>query len=865
MKRLLVSLTIALLLAGGMTLAQKASSPEAKKPKAEAPPKTAKNQTPKKETKKAPKGIPLETVGMPLKLSEENRQIDFPTAATAPDGSTYVAYLDWDGSTDSLKLALVTDSGFKTVATLVESGVLHAPTIAITPQGTIWCVWGQTDLGDDTVDLLARSWSPEGMGEIQILADTDASEAFPDAGTDSEGQVWITWQSFRAGEGDIFARHLRSGSGKWSEELSVTEAEGGDWAPRIAFDQDGGAWIAYDSSRGNEFNLYLSHLSTDGSLKEYPIAHTERYEARASIAATVDGLGFWITSERGRVRWGLDVRGHDNDKGINAQKEVLFGRFEIASGQFTEHPLGPAGEAGKPVNLPEVGVGSDGNPWVAYRYFEKVLWRIALTAYRQDSDSWTSFRRLDGSSYGQDRRSIFLSATSDSSDIRVCWPSDLRDTKAQKTSAVFLASLPSPAAIPAAEPAGDPIDLSSEPFAPSQSTPERPAHNRHFWKAKGNTYGLYWGDLHRHTDVSNCRTGFDGCIVEHFRYAYDIAKLDFLGTSDHTDIGKPYDPYEWWHNQRMHDALHSPERFNTLYVYEREQRWPWGHRNVIFAQRGGPIVYIQRARYRSSPWQESLPVKAGVDEISPTELWDVLKRYELPVAVISHTGATRMGTDWGKYDRFDYSSENVVEILQGARVSYEADGAPQPTVGIRPDEPYTINGDKSIKATPPNPITDFGEFSAGTYQSALEMGWRLGVFASSDHISQHASYGGVFCEDFTREGIIKAFDARRTIAATDKIYLNFTCNGNPLGSIFDTKRNPKLSISIDGTAPLKRVTVIRNEEDWKVFDRIDSQLFETEITDKSMADGENRYYVRVEQNDGNMAWSSPVWVTKSEE
>jgi hypothetical protein len=29
-----------------------------------------------------------------------------------------------------------------------------------------------------------------------------------------------------------------------------------------------------------------------------------------------------------------------------------------------------------------------------------------------------------------------------------------------------------------------------------------------------------------------------------------------------------------------------------------------------------------------------------------------------------------------------------------------------------------------------------------------------------------------------------------------------------------------------------------------------------------MLEGENRYYVRVVQKDGNMAWSSPVWVTK---
>ena len=31
---------------------------------------------------------------------------------------------------------------------------------------------------------------------------------------------------------------------------------------------------------------------------------------------------------------------------------------------------------------------------------------------------------------------------------------------------------------------------------------------------------------------------------------------------------------------------------------------------------------------------------------------------------------------------------------------------------------------------------------------------------------------------------------------------------------------------------------------------------------KAIPFGENRYYVRVIQRDGNMAWSSPVWVTK---
>lgn len=219
-----------------------------------------------------------------------------------------------------------------------------------------------------------------------------------------------------------------------------------------------------------------------------------------------------------------------------------------------------------------------------------------------------------------------------------------------------------------------------------------------------------------------------------------------------------------------------------------------------------------------------------------------------------------MGTDWSKYEKIDHATENLVEIFQGARVSYEGEGAPQPTAGLKPGEDYTVNGDAD--ATPPEPIVDFGKFKAGTYQNALELGRKLGVFASSDHISQHVSYGGVFCKEFDREGIIEGFDARRTIAATDKIYLNFTCNGDLLGSEIVTEEDPKLWLRVDGTAKLKRVTIVRNEKNWKVYEEIGRTTLEKDVTDEKMLKGENRYYIRVEQEDGNMAWSSPVWVTR---
>ncbi len=826
-------------------------------------------EKPKSEDKPQPKPKPkakvvgfstpaLELPSAPLQLSKPGKQLDLPAAVAAPNDRIWVGYLEWNGQSDALRLAEQTEDGLADVATLVEDGLLHQPTLAVDGSGTVWCIYGETNVEDDTVNLLALPWTAEGgVGEAVVLADSDASEAFAQARTDAEGRVWVTWQSLRAGEGDIYARYYEDG--RWSEELAVCIQPGGEWEPSIAC-VGGDAWILYDSSRGGEFNLYLAKVSSDGTVEEVPIAHSEHLEARGSLAAAADGSGLWIAAERGKRRWGLDARGHGNATGINAGKSILFGKYDFATQRFTEIPMGTAGEAGNPVNVPVVGVGRDGNPWVAYRYFKSALWRIALSAYRQDSETWSARRRLENSSYGQDRLAMFLPPVGDG-DARFCWASDQRLHKAHQTASVFLAELPASTSLPEATPpkAKKPQDAVDYPL--SQNTPERPADDRHTWQVDGKSYGLYWGDVHRHTDVSNCRTGYDGCIMDHFRYAYDLAKIDWLGTSDHTDIGKIYHPYEWWHNQRMHDALHSPGRFNTVYVYEREQRWPWGHRNVVFSQRGGPIVYIKRTTYRNSPWQSQYPVKAGLNEIQPTELWDLLAGLDQPVAVISHTGATGMGTDWGKYETgIDHRVENVVEIFQAARVSYEGAGAPQPTAGMKDGQAYTINGD--AKATAPEPIMDFGKFSGGTYQNALDLGRQLGVFTSSDHIAQHTSYGGVYCEEFTREGIIEALKQRRTIAATDRIYLNFTANDQPLGSIFESGEDAKLWFRVDGTAPIKRITIVRNEKDWKEYHDLEAKQFETEIVDTEMLDGENRYYVRVVQADGNMAWSSPIWITR---
>jgi hypothetical protein len=117
-------------------------------------------------------------------------------------------------------------------------------------------------------------------------------------------------------------------------------------------------------------------------------------------------------------------------------------------------------------------------------------------------------------------------------------------------------------------------------------------------------------------------------------------------------------------------------------------------------------------------------------------------------------------------------------------------------------------------------------------------------------------------EEFTREGIIAGFKARRTCAATDKIFVELSCDGHLMGESFETKEKPELTFRILGNAPIKRVTVVRNEQNYHVVEgSTDGKEVSATWTDAEPLHGENRYYLRIEQADGNMAWSSPLWVT----
>ena len=83
-------------------------------------------------------------------------------------------------------------------------------------------------------------------------------------------------------------------------------AGGNDWEPSAAFDPGGGLWVAYDTYRSGNYDVYLTHTS-GGKIdrEETAVADSPKFEARATLAVDASGRVF-VAWEEGGANWGKD-------------------------------------------------------------------------------------------------------------------------------------------------------------------------------------------------------------------------------------------------------------------------------------------------------------------------------------------------------------------------------------------------------------------------------------------------------------------------------------------------------------------------------------------------------------------------------
>ena len=151
--------------------------------------------------------------------------------------------------------------------------------------------------------------------------------------------------------------------------------------------------------------------------------------------------------------------------------------------------------------------------------------------------------------------------------------------------------------------------------------------------------------------------------------------MDFGASTDHQGGANEY---WWWYTQKMTDMYHVPGSYVPIFGFERSVTQPNGHRNILYATRDGRVVpfFLRNGveQFSLPPAPIGLEPGVGTGDVVDNDtklLYDEIRRMQ--GIAISHTSATRMGTDWRDNDP---KLEPVVEIFQGCRTNQEFVGAP---------------------------------------------------------------------------------------------------------------------------------------------------------------------------------------------
>ncbi len=749
------------------------------------------------------------------------------------------------GGGDQL-LLLVNWRGWSSPFVLTERGLdLWRPTLAMDDSGVLHIVWSQNkdgnwDLYHRTI-AIGKDWK---LGPIERLTEDPGADINAQAIAASDGSVWVVWQGWRDGDFQIFARRL----GRQSKVLEAGVRGANEWNPAVAADRNGRLYVAFDTyAKGNyDVRLWTINAVDQTSERLSPVADSPAFEANAAVTCDPTGR-IWVAWEQRGVNWGKDQGAHYRLAGVRQPGTRLYqtatvqlawlenGRWRYPKESVRDVMSRVAlPGTGRLYSYPRLACDGQGRVWLAFRKRERwvgpagTYWQSYVLSY--DSGGWRGPMLLVHSDNLLDNRPALVGLPKGG--LLVCYSTDNRfraDRPVQIGNDLEVSYIPplGPPGQPAGTDSLPDLQPGASPLPAHPNEPDDVARLRAFrLTLGGKTYRIMRGEFHRHTEISPDGGG-DGSLEDMWRYAIDAARMDWLGCGDH-DNGAGAE-YTWWLTQKTTDIFHHPPHFVPVFSYERSVRYPDGHRNVMFAQRGIRTL----PRLRPQPGEPRKGNNVSVQDTSM--LYEYLRTFGGICA--SHTSATDMGTDWRDNDPV---AEPVVEIYQGARQNYEHRGAPRSATG--PDD--AIGGWRPL----------------GFVWRALLRGYRLGFQSSSDHGSTHISYGMVFVTEPTRQQVVEGFRRRHCYGATDNILLVVTSGEHLMGDEFKASEPIRLDVRVIGTAPVAQVDIIRSG---KYVYAIQPGETEVEFRWTERERLKNQvvwYYVRVLQSDGQLAWSSPIWV-----
>ncbi len=349
---------------------------------------------------------------------------------------------------------------------------------------------------------------------------------------------------------------------------------------------------------------------------------------------------------------------------------------------------------------------------------------------------------------------------------------------------------------------------------------------------------IAWGEIHSHSGIS------DGLGSDEENYTSAIkAGLDFGALSDHDTLMEK-DSALWDKTIENVKKYGDEPDFTTLLGYESlayKEGEIAGHINIYYPGMEGIMA--------GRPDLLSIP--------------GICKEYGA-LAIPHHTmyGGPffdQMGMKMEYLDPKDFDSSimPVVEIYSTHGCS-ETEGCERAVIGVKKERSVNAALKKGFK---------WG-FIGGSdsHESLLGHHFRVDKVPrtiNNEHMQFRHGITAACVDEFSRRGIFNALRRRSVYATTgERILLSFVINGCSMGNemdAFNSELQRSINIFAAGTSVISRIDIIRNGE--IIHQRNPGSLnCEILFIDEEPIDSDTYYYVKIIQSDGEMAWSSPIWI-----
>ncbi len=288
---------------------------------------------------------------------------------------------------------------------------------------------------------------------------------------------------------------------------------------------------------------------------------------------------------------------------------------------------------------------------------------------------------------------------------------------------------------------------------------------------------LYWGDLHNHNAVGYAK----GSLARSIELARE--HLDFFAFTGHAS----------WHDM---PKMPGDRHLKWVHGFDaHRQHWPQT-KQMIRAANTDDFVALLGYEWHSSHFGDYCVIFREPDGelFLPNDADKLIDfaHFHGAFAIPHHVGY-KQGWRGANWDHFRQEASPVVEIFSEHGCT-EAANSPFPMI-------RHSNGGRS---------------TANLIDRQLKKRRRFGFVASSDdHLGYPGAYGegvvGVWAAGLTQAALFEAIEARRTYAATgDRIQLEVTLNGQPMGAEMGFTDERQIEVRAVGQDAISMIELIRN-------------------------------------------------------